>query len=183
MAIWIKILIGGGIGLLAGGVLGHFGKCSSGACPLTANPFRGAIVGAFIGVLIVLAWAERSQSEQTVGKVPHLANTAEFDEKVLKAVKPVLVDFYSDRCPPCRKLAPTISKLHTDYQGRADVFKVDVDRVAELAGRYEIRNIPTVILFYNGTIFDRCTWVGVRDESIYRKAIDEALSKRERSSQ
>ncbi len=180
---WLKVLIGGVIGLLAGVVLGHFGKCSSGACPLTANPFRGAIVGVLIGVLIVMAWADRSQSEQTVGKVPHLATTAEFDDKVLKSSRPVLVDFYSDRCPPCRRLAPVISKLHTDYQGKADVFKVNVDNAKELAGEYEIRNIPTVMLFDSGEIFDGCTWVGARDESIYRKAIEEALSKQERSTQ
>ena len=178
---WLKLLIGGGIGLLAGAVLGHFGKCSSGSCPFTANPYRGAMFGVLAGILVVLAMGRTEQVASD--NVPHLTTVAEFETKVLKADKPVLVDFYSDRCPPCRKLAPTISKLHVDYQAKADVFKVDVDKVAELARRYEIRNIPTVILFDNGTIFDGCTWVSVRNESIYRRAIDEALSKRERSSQ
>ena len=174
---WLKVLIGGITGLLAGGVLGHFGKCSSGACPLTANPFRGAMFGLIIGVLFALSMTQGScnSKEQQSDNVPHLATADEFDEKVLKSPRPVLVDFYSDRCPPCRKLAPTISKLESEYKGKADVFKVDVDEVAELARRYEIRNIPTVMLFDKGEIVKK--WIGLKDESTYRGAIDVALSK------
>ncbi|MCK4624884.1 MAG: thioredoxin fold domain-containing protein [Phycisphaerae bacterium] len=120
-----------------------------------------------------------SSKEQQLGNVPHLATMAEFDEKVLKSPRPVLVDFYSDGCPPCRKLAPTISKFKDEYEGKADVFKVKVREVAELARRHEIRNIPTVMLFDKGEIVRK--WIGLKDESTYHKAIDEALSKREGS--
>ncbi len=178
---WMKIALGGVIGLLAGGMLGYFGKCSSGACPLTANPYRGAIIGALIGVLIVMAWAERRPAEQTADNIPHLTTLEQFDEKVLKSPRPVLVDFYSDRCPPCRKLAPTISKLEADYQGKADVFKVNVDEARELARRYEIINIPTAMLFDKGEVVKR--WIGVRDESEYRLALDSVVTKQEESSQ
>lgn len=181
MAMWMRVLIGGGIGLLAGSLLGYFGKCSSGACPLTANPYRGAMFGLIIGVLFVLSMTQGScnSKEQQSGNVPHVETTAEFDEKVLKSPRPVLVDFYSDRCPPCRKLAPTISKLNVEYEGKADVFKVNVDNARELAQEYEIRSIPTVVLFDKGEIVEK--WIGLKDESTYRKAIDEALSKREGS--
>ncbi len=180
MELWLKVLIGGIMGLVAGGVLGHFGKCSSGACPLTANPFRGAIVGAFIGVLIVLAWSERRPAENTKDNVPHIATVAEFDEKVLKSPRPVLVDFYSEGCSPCRRLAPTISKLKDEYEGKANVFKVNVREVAELVNRYGIGGVPTVMLFNKDEILK---WIGPKDESTYRKAIEEALSKQERNTQ
>ncbi len=177
MAMWIKVLIGGGIGLLAGVVLGHFGKCSSGACPFTANPYRGAMFGLLAGILVVLAMGRTEQV--AADNVPRLTTVAEFEMKVLKADRPVLVDFYADRCPPCRRIAPTISKLKAEYEGKAGVFKVDVDNARELAGEYEIRNIPTVMLFDKGEIVKK--WIGLKDESTYRGAIEEALSKREGS--
>ncbi len=175
MVLWIKILLGGVIGLLAGGVLGYFGKCSSGACPLTANPYRGAIIGALIGVLIVMAWAERRPPEQTAENVPHLTTSAQFDEKVLKSPIPVLVDFYATWCGPCRELAPIINKLKAEYEGKAGVFKVDVDEMKELAGRYEISSIPAVLLFDKGEVVKR--WIGVMDESEYRLALDSVVTK------
>lgn len=181
MALWIKILIGGGIGLLAGSVLGHFGKCSTGGCPLTANPYRGAIIGALVGVLIVLAWSERRPREQIVDDVSHLATADQFDEKVLKSPMPVLVDFYATWCGPCKKLAPTISRLKAEYEGKAGVFKVDVDKVEELTGRYGISGIPAVLLFDKGEVVRR--WEGVKDESEYRQALDSVITKQEGSSQ
>ncbi len=178
---WIRVLIGGGIGLLAGALLGYFGKCSSGTCPLTANPYRGAMFGLIIGVFFALSMTQGScnSKEQQSSSVPHLATKDEFDEKVLKSPRPVLVDFYSDRCPPCRKLAPTISKLKDEYEGKADVFKVNTDNAKELALEYGITNIPTVMLFDKGEVVKNGKWIGIKDESTYRKAIDEALSKRE----
>ncbi len=167
--------------MLAGGVLGYFGKCSSGACPLTANPYRGAIIGALIGVLIVMAWAKRRPPEQTADSVPHLTTLDQFDEKVLKSPIPVLVDFYATWCGPCHKLAPIISKLKAEYEGKADVFKVDVDKAKELAGRYEISSIPAVLLFDKGKVVKR--WIGLMDESEYRQALDSVVTKQERSSQ
>ena len=179
MELWLKVLIGGIIGLMAGGALGYIGKCSSGACPLTANPYRGAMFGLIIGVLFALSMTQGgcNSKERQTDNVPHLATTAEFDEKVLKSHRPVLVDFYSDGCPPCRRLAPTISKLHADYQGKADVFKVSTDNARELVREYEIRSIPTVMLFDKGEIVKNGKWIGPKDESTYRKAIEEALSK------
>lgn len=174
MELWLKVLIGGIIGLVAGGVLGYFGKCSSGSCPLTANPYRGAMFGALIGVLFAFSMTQGCGSkEQQSDDVPHLATTAEFDEKVLKSSRPVLVDFYSDGCPPCRRLAPTISKLKDEYEGKADVFKVNVKEVSELANRYGITGVPTVMLFNKDKILK---WIGPEDESVYRGAIDKALA-------
>lgn len=176
---WIRILIGCAVGLVAGGLLGYFGKCSSGSCPLTANPYRGALFGAIAGIIFVLALGSTGQTG--ADNVPHLMTVEEFEAKILKADRVVLVDFYSDRCGPCRKLAPTISQLKTQYEDKADVFKVDVTQARELAQRYEIRAIPAVILFDGGEVVGR--WVGLQNADVYITAIDAAIAKHTSSSQ
>ncbi|NMD37310.1 MAG: thioredoxin [Christensenellaceae bacterium] len=75
---------------------------------------------------------------------------SEFDAKVLKNNKPVLVDFTATWCGPCRMLAPTIDKLAEEMSGKADVYKVDVDANPGLAQRYGVMSIPTIIVFKNG---------------------------------
>jgi thioredoxin 1 len=162
------LLIGGGLGA----VMGYFGKCTSGACPLTANPWRGAFVGALMGGLFAFS-AGSSRSNAGVGgdhAALQIGGDADFDREVLKADKPVLVDFYSDSCGPCRMLAPTIEKLAKEYEGRALVYKVDVTRLPQLAGRYGIQGIPAVLFFKEGKEVGRL--VGLRSQREYAQALD-----------
>jgi thioredoxin 1 len=79
----------------------------------------------------------------------------EFDREVLQADGLVLVDFWAAWCPPCRRLAPTIDALATEYDGRVTVAKVDIDESPELAQRYGIQSIPTLILFRDGRAVDK----------------------------
>jgi thioredoxin 1 len=65
---------------------------------------------------------------------------------------PVLVDFYADWCGPCKMMAPVLSEIAAEYQGRIKVIKVDVDRNPEVAKAYRIQGVPTLILFRNGQI-------------------------------
>ena len=87
---------------------------------------------------------------------------ANFDELVLQADKPVLVDFWATWCMPCRMLGPTIEELAEEAEGRAYVGKVNVDEEGELAVRYGVRSIPTLIFFENGKETHRM--VGVQDK-------------------
>ena len=97
-------------------------------------------------------------------------NEANFEQEVLQSDVPVLVDFWADWCMPCRMLAPTIDKLAADYQGKVKVGKVDTDANREIAGKYRISSIPTVILFKGGQPAQ--TFVGLRHERDFRAALD-----------
>lgn len=75
-----------------------------------------------------------------------------FEQEVLKSDKPVLVDFWASWCGPCRMLAPVIEEIAQEYAEVIKVGKVNVDEEPELAGKYAISSIPTVILFENGKV-------------------------------
>jgi thioredoxin 1 len=73
-----------------------------------------------------------------------------FDNEVLKSPVPVLVDFWAAWCGPCRAIAPTVEELATEYAGKLKVVKLDVDENGEIAIRYGVQSIPTLILFKGG---------------------------------
>lgn len=75
-----------------------------------------------------------------------------FEEEVLKSDIPVLVDFWATWCGPCRMLAPTIAKIAEEQSGVIKVGKVDVDEEPELAAKYGIASIPTLMVFKNGSV-------------------------------
>ncbi len=94
-------------------------------------------------------------------------------EKALEQGAPMLVDFWADWCGPCRMLAPVIDKLAEQYDGKVVVGKVNVDEEGELAGRYGVMSIPTVVLFKDGRELTRA--VGVQPQAAYEKLIAENL--------
>jgi len=82
-------------------------------------------------------------------------NQDEFEEKVLKAKVPVLVDFYAEWCPPCKLAAPVLDELAESSKGNYEIVKVDVDENQGLAGEYGVMSIPTVVLFKDGEEVER----------------------------
>ncbi len=79
-------------------------------------------------------------------------NITNFDEKVLQSNKPVLVDFFATWCGPCKMMSPVIDELATELAGEVDVYKVDVDENPEVAQRYGVMSIPTLVVFENGQV-------------------------------
>lgn len=79
-------------------------------------------------------------------------NEPDFEERVIAASRttPVMVDFWAEWCPPCRALTPVLERVTAEFGGRVILAKVDADENMKLAGRYQLRGFPTVILFIDG---------------------------------
>lgn len=98
--------------------------------------------------------------------------TANFETEVLRADKPVLVDLYADWCGPCKMLAPLLSELAEEYEGVVRVGKLNVDEEPELAVRYRVSSIPTLLLFKDGAVVAKS--VGYRPKEELREFFNQA---------
>ena len=103
----------------------------------------------------------------------HQVDQSNFQQRVIENNKPVLVDFYADWCGPCRAQAPILEALAGEYADRVDIVKLDVDQDGEIAGQYNIRSIPTLILFKDGKPVN--VQVGVNTANQLKTLIDQTL--------
>jgi thioredoxin 2 len=107
---------------------------------------------------------------------PIAVTDATFETIVLRATAPVLLDCWAEWCGPCHMLAPTIDALARDYAGRVVVAKLDVDANPRTAARYEVRGIPTLLVFDHGELVDRL--VGVQPRSAIEARLTALLAAR-----
>ena len=96
--------------------------------------------------------------------------TESWEREVLQGSGAVLVDFWAEWCPPCRKLAPLVDALAAEYAGRIKVAKVDMDAYPELGTRYGVRAIPTLLLFRGGQVVEQR--VGALPADELRRLVD-----------
>lgn len=81
-----------------------------------------------------------------------VVSSQEFEEKVLKADKPVLVDFFATWCGPCKMVSPVVEQIGQEKAGQAYVYKVDVDQSPDIAQKYGVMSVPTIAVFENGAV-------------------------------
>jgi thioredoxin 1 len=98
---------------------------------------------------------------------------ANFGEIVLKADKPVVVDFWAEWCGPCRVIGPIVNEIAEDYHDKVIVGKLDVDANPEVSFTYGIRNIPTILFFKNGQVADK--QVGAVPKSVLVNKVEALL--------
>jgi thioredoxin 1 len=82
-------------------------------------------------------------------------SASEWDEKVLQSEVPVLVDFWAEWCGPCKAIGPSVEQVAAEFEGRARVFKVNVDEEGQLAANYGIMSIPALLVFKGGKVVDQ----------------------------
>jgi thioredoxin 1 len=99
---------------------------------------------------------------------------AEFKDKVLSSEVPVLVDFWAEWCGPCKAIGPSIEQLASELDGKAKVFKVDVDADPDLATEYGVMSIPAVFVFKGGKVVDQ--HVGIAAKEKYADMLTRAMS-------
>lgn len=106
------------------------------------------------------------------GTIAHISD-AEFEQEVMKADVPVLVDFWAPWCGPCKMVAPILDKIAKEYAGKLVVAKVNTDENAEYAMKYGVQGIPTMLLLFNGKIVNR--QVGALPEPMLRDLVGQFL--------
>ena len=104
---------------------------------------------------------------------PIAVSDTDFEQEVLEAETPVLVDFWAEWCAPCKMVAPVLDALADEYDGKIKFTKVDVDSNPQTAMKYGIRSIPTLLVFKGGSPVDQV--VGAVPKAVIKKSLDSAL--------
>ena len=104
---------------------------------------------------------------------PRPVTDSDFEQEVLEADTPVLVDFWAEWCAPCKMVAPVLEDLAAEYDGKIKFTKVDVDTNPQTAMKYGIRSIPTLLVFKGGSPVDQV--VGAVPKAVIKKRLDSAL--------
>ena len=107
-----------------------------------------------------------------MSKVLHV-NQNSFDEEVLKSQIPVFVDFWAEWCGPCRAIAPVLESLAEDYNGKVKIVKINVDKETDLANKYNVSAIPSLIIVKDGKEIDRI--VGGATKEVYAERINKVV--------
>ena len=120
---------------------------------------KPSIIFLILAVSVIYSCGTRTNANNSTiaGNELKIVNDMGNFNEIINGSTPVLVDFYADWCGPCKMMAPIMQQVSRDMVGKVTVIKVDVDKNEEVARKYQIRSIPTMILFKNGKVL----WQGV----------------------
>ena len=147
------------------------GPVMSGAGPTDLTPRRGLVYDA---VLVSMCIVYSAKEECDVAGDALKVEDATWDAEVMKASQLVMVDFWAVWCGPCQMVAPIIEELGKEYAGKVKVRKLNTDENPEVAGRYQVMSIPTILFFKNGQVVEKL--VGARPKRQFKEMIDSLLA-------
>jgi thioredoxin 1 len=101
-------------------------------------------------------------------------NDASFEEAVVRAPQPVLVDFWGENCPSCRAISPILRELASEYAGRVQIVKLHTGENSQAMARYRVMALPTVLAFAKGRVVGQIT--GARSKAAFRELVERALA-------
>jgi thioredoxin 1 len=128
-----------------------------------------------VAVMVVGCRASSSANAEGAAAGGGVTTAEQFQQEVLSADMPVLVDFYADWCPPCQKLKPIMADLEKQYAGKVKFVRVNTDNAEKLSTSYGIRGIPTVMIFVAGKQQGE-PMVGLHQAAQYKAALDKAVA-------
>jgi thioredoxin len=114
--------------------------------------------------------APEAKTGPAAGQAVQTFTDGNFEETVLKAGAAVLVDFWAEWCGPCKRLGPTVDALAVEYAGRITIGKLNVDENPNVSFKYQVRGIPTLLLFKGGQVVESI--IGVAQKDDLKKVID-----------
>ncbi len=94
----------------------------------------------------------------------------EFEKEVIKSELPVIVDFYANWCMPCKMIMPSLEEISSEIIGRAKIVKLDIEEAVDVVSRYNIKTVPTLLLFKNGEVMDQISGAVPKD-TIYDRML------------
>lgn len=104
-----------------------------------------------------------------------IVDSSTFGKEVEESTLPVLLDFYAEWCGPCKMMAPIFAELAAEYEGKLRFAKIDIDQNQQIAVKFNVMSIPTLILFENGAVVDHI--IGFSNKADLKTRIDELLTK------
>jgi len=107
--------------------------------------------------------------------IAQISDVKNWETGVMNSSLPVFVDFWAEWCGPCRMVSPVVEELATEYDGKVNFVKVNVDEANEIASKYNIFSIPTLALFNKGNVIAQ--QVGAASKEAYKNMVDNALEK------
>jgi thioredoxin 1 len=113
-----------------------------------------------------------AQGENPMAEIENVTDS-NFEDEVIKADTPVIVDFWAEWCAPCRQIAPIIKDLAGEYDGKVKIVKLNVDDSPQTAGKFSIRSIPTVLAFKDGEVVEQL--MGARPKGAFVEMLDKLV--------